>query len=80
MSITHVTPREMELQAEVTRMEAEVESMVAENHKLSNLWSAIKKERDELQVKLAALEAPEEPVWRDGRWHLPGDAKEPNHG
>ena len=49
------------LRVEADRMEAELEAMVAENHKLSDLWSAMKKERDELRAKLAALEA-QEPV------------------
>lgn len=60
------------LRVEADRMEAELEAMVAENHKLSDLWSAMKKERDELRAKLAALEAQEPVAWMR-QWSFNGD-------
>lgn len=44
------------IKSEVTCMEAELEAMIAENHRMSDLWSAMKAERDELRTKLAALD------------------------
>ena len=73
MSITHITPREMELQAEVTRLEADelkLHASLAESvlhaqagwtryENANNMAKGYQTELAELRAKLAALEARE---------------------
>lgn len=77
MSITHVTPREMELRAEVTRLNAALahwkeswqsaidagELMKAESERLYLDAVADKKVIDKLRAKLTALEAQPAPLY-----------------
>lgn len=86
MSITHVTPREMELQAQVTRLEAEelklhaslAESVLhaqagwARYENANNLVKGYQTELAELRAKLAALEAQEPDAWMR-QWSFNGD-------
>ena len=61
MSITHVTPREMELQAEVARL-TEREAFHQHQRDLNTAaYAAMTRERDELRVELATLKASKPP-------------------
>lgn len=60
------------LRRELDRVEAEFAALVAENEKISNLWSLMKKERDELQAKVAEMERQEPVAWMR-QWSFKGE-------